>query len=106
MHVLLWYSTCIGKALKRAVDSEVCRLVGTNLRREFAHAWNFQFKIPTRSVHMRGFSLQICALETTCKPLYEAVRYQSSEQPDENCVFLSEDFENDAEPLFRAPFFY
>ena len=67
--------------------------------------WNFQFKIPTRSVHMRGFSLQICALETTCKPLCEAMRYHSSEQPDENCVFLSEDFENDAEPLFRAPFF-
>ena len=29
--------------------TEVCRLVVTNLRREFAHARNFQFKIPTKS---------------------------------------------------------
>ena len=43
------------------VSTEVCRLVGTNLRQEFAHAWNFQFKIPTKSVPMRRFSLQICA---------------------------------------------
>ena len=41
--------------------TEVCRLVGTNLRREVAHARNFQFKIPTKSVRMRGFLSQICA---------------------------------------------
>ena len=42
-------------------DTEVCRLVGTNLRQESAHARNFLFKIPTKSVRMRGFSSQICA---------------------------------------------
>ena len=32
-----------------------------NLRREFALAQNFQFKIPTKNVRMRRFSPQICA---------------------------------------------
>ena len=44
-----------------SLTTEDCRLVGTNLRREFAHARNFQFKIPTKSERMRGFSSQICA---------------------------------------------
>ena len=44
----------------RRFSTEVCRLVVTNLRREFAHARNFQFKIPTKSVRKRGFSSQIC----------------------------------------------
>ena len=40
------------------ICTEVCMLVGTNLRREFAHARNL-----IKSVCMRGFSSQICATQ-------------------------------------------
>ena len=45
---------------------EVCLYGGLQvgwhkLRREFTHARNFEFKIPTKSVRMRGFSSQVCA---------------------------------------------
>ena len=33
----------------------VFRLVVQNLQRESAHVQNFQFKVPTKSVRMRGF---------------------------------------------------
>ena len=38
-----------------ATFTEVCRLVVTNLRREFAHARNFLFKIPTKSCACANF---------------------------------------------------
>ena len=59
MQAFLWfYPRMLGTKLHWL--TEVCRLVVTNLRREFAHARNFQFKNPHQKLRMREFSSQIC----------------------------------------------
>ena len=40
----------------KPVNTAVFRLVVQKLRREYAHAQYFQFKISTKRAHMRGFS--------------------------------------------------
>ena len=59
-----------GWCLMKAV-TEVCRLVGTKFATRIRACAEFQFKIPTKSVRMRGFSSQICANQPAnfCKQL-------------------------------------
>ena len=50
--------------------TEVCRLVVTNFATRIRACAEFQFKIPTKSEHMRGFSSQIVTtnLQTSVLP--------------------------------------
>ena len=55
-------STCVeaGQLVGYHQCIEVCRLVVTNFATRIRACAEFQFKIPTKSERMRGFSSQIC----------------------------------------------